>query len=62
MGRSSTAKNASARDAASKVARLRRLDHVTRQRHHEIRAMHPGERRVAAARPRRPAARAAPAL
>jgi len=42
--------------------RLWRLNHVAHQRDHEVGPMHPGERRPAAARPRRPAARAAPSL
>jgi hypothetical protein len=42
--------------------RLRRLDHVARQSHHQVGAMHLGKRCAAAARPCRPAARAAPSL
>jgi hypothetical protein len=42
--------------------RLRRLNHVTRQRDNEVGAVNPGQRRAAAARPRSAAPRAVPSL
>jgi hypothetical protein len=50
------------RGRAAAGHRLRRLDHVTQQRSHQVWAMHLGERRAAPPRPGRPAARAPPSL